>query len=393
MLPLVYFSHAELKNPDDLSVKLDNEEIQTKNNQKLQKNKLILSDDSMNYIGIEDNESPYALGVLDKETGKVRIINTKFFIMKPECYLNATKQQTEEDYKISYSDRLNNLTEAFGSSRKRKAMHTKLKNKLDSDTLDKAVGEAVKVSVEKFKEEETQVKEEPEEGELENISVLPIPNKQAKTPADIYNIEDILISQSEIDTYTQTLASKLLEANVDQLKEWKDNQIYAEYVCDRLKSINTTKNHQVRMKKCKLLAYMSYLIALYKLKPAQIRAKNPFGRITDFPESLSKKFNELYTIQSATSRTMPRRLKDKLTCHIMILGLTIDDFTSDLQSLQKDLKITIQKLSEYYQALGCYIKNHVVTVNNKKIIGKLAILKLPLNEVSLVKGKRKAKKT
>jgi len=39
---------------------------------------------------------------------------------------------------MTFSDKLNSLTSAFGSTRKRKAMQSKLKNKLDTETLDVA---------------------------------------------------------------------------------------------------------------------------------------------------------------------------------------------------------------------------------------------------------------
>ena len=69
--------------------------------------------------------------------------------MKPECYLSSKQEQNNQmpvNPNLSYSDKLNSLTAAFGSSKKRKAMQTKLKNKLDVETLETAVGNAIEES-------------------------------------------------------------------------------------------------------------------------------------------------------------------------------------------------------------------------------------------------------
>ena len=94
----------------------------------------------MSYEAFEEDEQPFLVGILDKNNGKLSICNTSYFLMKPECYLNQASDDKKEnlavDQSISYADKLNSLTAAFGSSKKRKAMQTKLKNKLDVETLE-----------------------------------------------------------------------------------------------------------------------------------------------------------------------------------------------------------------------------------------------------------------
>ena len=142
---------------------------------------------------------------------------------------------------------------------------------------------------------------------------------------------------------------------------------------------------------------MNFLLKLYQLKLPQLRSKAPL-KTYDVSDALSRKLLDMYTVVSANNanarnvRSMPRRLKDKLTCHIMILALHIDDYSSDLQALQKDLKISVQKLNDYYCALGCHIKSHAITINNKKVITKSALLTLPLNEVKPFESKKRSRK-
>lgn len=403
MLPLVYFTHADLKDQENLNAKFDQVETSSPSkpfSKEKKRMKLSIADEAMNYEAYEEDQSPYVVGIFDKSTGDISVVDTSFFILKPECYISPSKERNGENGEKkeirSFSDRLNSLTEAFGSSKKRKAMHTKIKNKLDSNTLEEAIGAAVKESIE-IKKDAPEEEENIDGAATEAFSVLPVPNKAAKSPSEVYDIEQILVSKSEMDELTLKLATKFVGASHEELTSWKKNASYPEFVCERLINVAASRNSQFKLKKCKLLAYMNYLIAMYQLKSAQVRAKAPFSSVADVSEALAKKLLDGYTVSASTNasarsvRSMPRRLKDKLAAHIMILGLTIDDFTTDLQALQKDLKISQQKLCEYYLALGCHVKNQAITVNNKKVVGKIAVLNLPLNEVKVVAKKRARK--
>jgi hypothetical protein len=102
--------------------------------------------------------------------------------------------------------------------------------------------------------------------ELELFSILPTPNKNAKTPQDCYDLTEVLgVAKSEIERFTGDHALKFAEATLATVKEWQANGIYSEYVCERLLNIaNSKSTHQFKMNKFKLLAYMNYLMAIYK---------------------------------------------------------------------------------------------------------------------------------
>jgi hypothetical protein len=413
--PLVYFTHAELNKIDELKGSLEMTESNAKGaksaleSRKRQKMKFLLYDENMSYEGVEADETPFCIGVMDKSDGMVRVLNTSYFIMKPKCLM--TEQVNEElgiNKQATYSEKLDSLTAAFGSSKKRKAMQTKLKNKIDSETLESAVSEAVEESKKNLPskrnssdaqdgdvEEDEQT--ENENGQVEEFSILPVPNKDAKTPDQVYNLFNILsISKQDMDRYTLELASKFVAASTDTIRKWKETFLYPQYVCERLLILSTNKcGHQYKLIKCKQLAFMAYLIAMFQLKSAQMRSKHPF-KATEVPEIVANRLLDQYTVVSASSgskssRSMPRRLKDKLTSHILILALNIDEFSTTLDTFQKDLKLSVQRIVDFYQALGCHIKSQVQNVNGKKVVGKLANLSLPLNEMSKNTVKKRAR--
>lgn len=406
IVPLIYFSHAELKHAEDIRAKF--EIITTKNKKSsltkssvCKKLKLNIEDTDMNYEAVEEDNSPFLVGIMDKETCDITVSSTSYFIMKPECYLGSrTKSESlAVNPESTYSEKLNALTAAFGSSKKRKAMQTKLKNKIDTETLESAVNAAIEESKQNISLNESKISEENGQ-DLEQFSILPVPNKNAKTPLEVYDLNEILgISQAEFDRFTIEQSSKFASATTEMIKNWRDKRIYSEYVCEHAVLISGSKSsHQYKLLKAKQLVYMNYLMTLYKLKSTQLRAKNPFNSF-DVPDAVASRLLEQYTVFSSSNaqakniRSMPRRLKDKLICHILILALYIDDFLTSLNFFQKDLKLSIQKISDFYQALGCFIKNTVTTVNNKKIVDKKAELKIPLNNTNRLEGKKRAKKT
>ena len=57
------------------------------------------------------------------------------------------EEEKEDDVEKSYKDKLDTLTTAFGSLKKRRAMEKRLRNTLTSETLQSAVGDAVDVTL------------------------------------------------------------------------------------------------------------------------------------------------------------------------------------------------------------------------------------------------------
>jgi hypothetical protein len=187
---------------------------------------------------------------LDKKNGNISIRNTTYFVMKPECYLSSKQEQNNQmpvNPNLSYSDKLNSLTAAFGSSKKRKAMQTKLKNKLDVETLETAVGNAIEeskknavlrpvVSLDKDLETESNFEAD--------FSIMPKQNKEAKAPNEVYQLNEALsIETSEFERFTLELSKKFAIATSESIKIWKASSQYPEYVCEFLSRLTNSKSN------------------------------------------------------------------------------------------------------------------------------------------------------
>jgi DNA-directed RNA polymerase I subunit RPA49 len=421
LLPLVYFTHAELKSNENFNADIQFVETKYEYLNNIQKKKLTfdpvisnkklkldIKDDNMSYEAIEEDDQPFVVGILDRSNNNISIYKAPYFIVKPECYINKKAVNSINLASInpsgSYSEKLNFLTAAFGSSKKRKAMQTKIKNKIDKETLEFAVSAAVeeansnKNNSNDDENEENLVNKIDEIKMAEHFSILPVPKKDAKAPNEVYNLNELLaITNNELEHFTSDLATKFATATLESIKKWDNMNVYSRYLCEHLLIfLNSNFNHQYKLAKCKLLAYMNYLMILYNLKPSQLRSKAPL-KTTEIPGVFLDRLLNIYTVNSVNSqskltRCMPRRLKDKLICHICILALFIDDFETNLETFQKDLKLSAQRLVEFYQALGCYTKNKVSSNGNKKTVCKIAYLKLPLNDNKTIESKKRSKR-
>lgn len=129
------------------------------------------------------------------------------------------------------------------------------------------------------------------------------------------------------------------------------------------------------------------------MKQIQLRSKTALAS-SQVPDVVIKKLYEMYTTSSSgggqkNAPTMPNRMRDKLTAHILVLGLHIDDFSSDFRTFQKDLKMSTARLSDFYLALGCHLGNQIAIIDGKKIMIKKAELRLPLVLVNKLEPKRR----
>jgi DNA-directed RNA polymerase I subunit RPA49 len=416
-IPLVYFSHADLKSKDNLNVKLEQlaPEIKSASNttkfdpKKLAKKrskqlKLSVSDIDMSYEAVEDDEQPFLVATLNKATNSLAIFNTRSFNLKPECYLNSHQSVVATTTTTTFSEKLDSLTAAFGSTKKRKVMRVKQNNRLDAKTLESAVSAAVDESKRNLTTTTTTTTtSEQLEDKLEQFSVMPTANREAKSKEQVYELNELLgVTPAEFERATLDLSAKFAMASVDVIRKWKEKQLYTEFVLEHLiKYANAKDGHQYKLQKCRQLAFMHFLLSLYRLKSPQLRVKAPLSA-AEVPEMVCARMLDAYTCvansatghggSNKTVRSMPRRLKDKLTCHILVLALHIDDFNTCVDTFQHDLKLSIQRLSDFYQALGCYVKSHVTKVNGKSVSSKRAVLSIPLNDLAMNNKIKKAKK-
>ncbi|KAK3597680.1 hypothetical protein CHS0354_040055 [Potamilus streckersoni] len=318
----------------------------------------------------------YYIGVFDKKRGKMKVCDAEMFNLRP--FINVVEKEstaTSLSNDLSYIEKKDKLTSAFGSSRKRKAMESRLRNKVEAKELEKAMGSAVEMALsqERLNPPSTQ------DSFGSESSLIPPCNKDAQRVEDVYNLHD-LISTAELEELTSS-AKVFFDSTVTDIRIWKVDQIYPKYIVNHLSSLPLRENE--RWLKAKCLTYLSYLINLFNMKAKDLKRKDPLPR--EWPNRIRRNLSEKFTVKVNTNdgkkiiTCIPARLKDKLLCHILVLALIIDDFSVEVGDLQMDTKVGVQRMQTHFQALGCQMKTHKIPLGDgQNLESRVALLKLPL---------------
>ncbi|XP_013388850.1 DNA-directed RNA polymerase I subunit RPA49 isoform X3 [Lingula anatina] len=322
---------------------------------KSMKRTLVAETDTMEYIGQNlDIQAPrtgrmckYLVGILDKDSGKMKVMDAQLFHMRPRFDKDETDAPDKaEDKELSFMEKNDLLTKAFGSNKKRKAMDSRIRNQIKGEALEVAVGAAVDHTL--SLPTAAQVTSVPKIVD-DSPSGIPPFDKDASKPEDVYKLDDSIL-------------------------------MYPGYVLQHLSVLPIQE--AARSKKARLLLYTSYLIKTYMLRAPDLKRKDILPQ--DIPETVRRALLDKYTLKATSSdgrktvRCMPARLKDKVVSYMLVLGLIIDEFNLELTALQKDIKMGQARIIQHSRSLGCKVTSQKATIGLQKIEQKFAVLETPL---------------
>ncbi|XP_013388848.1 DNA-directed RNA polymerase I subunit RPA49 isoform X1 [Lingula anatina] len=351
---------------------------------KSMKRTLVAETDTMEYIGQNlDIQAPrtgrmckYLVGILDKDSGKMKVMDAQLFHMRPRFDKDETDAPDKaEDKELSFMEKNDLLTKAFGSNKKRKAMDSRIRNQIKGEALEVAVGAAVDHTL--SLPTAAQVTSVPKIVD-DSPSGIPPFDKDASKPEDVYKLDDI-ISPAEMEALHHVV-KPLMNATKEQIAQWKKDEVYPGYVLQHLSVLPIQE--AARSKKARLLLYMSYLIKTYMLRAPDLKRKDILPQ--DIPETVRRALLDKYTLKATSSdgrktvRCMPARLKDKVVSYMLVLGLIIDEFNLELTALQKDIKMGQARIIQHSRSLGCKVTSQKATIGLQKIEQKFAVLETPL---------------
>lgn len=289
----------------------------------------------------------YALGILDKETQKLKIVPiaaNKIFRLEPrvrkgdesvkESMTPATEEVTSEDR----MQKLNNLTAHFGTS--------------------KAIKQAKKASLLRQKEDPAtqqdldHLLEDPsiDKGALTSTSAettrnIPPHDLSATTPEKAYPLDKI-IPKGEWDYLLDIL--ELMQSGQEM-----NPDVYPSFVCNRVYKLDVIKDEA---EKGKLAGILSYIAHLVNFKDRHmLGGHSSSSKHHNIPSMLFQKFTKMFV------DTSKKRLADEkigtLISYVLVLSLYVDEFQTDFTDIAKDLKMPVIKLRPYFENLGCKFKN------------------------------------
>jgi len=326
----------------------------------------------------------HVIAKINRRTGIARVYNTDFFRLSPLLHRdenllssdeeNTRKKRNNQDER-TFTEKQDDLTEAFGSHKRKRAMLSRQRNAVADSTA------AVQRSVEGLMEQGELVIEEEEAADFQCI----VPFVQdAKQVEDVYPLTKLI--PDDVSQALRTEASKFLRPSKATLAQWKTEggalstaylQEHAQYPAPAL-----LKSEEIYEEYTCCLQLLAYLIRTYTIRNTEYRRRAVF---TDMPEPVRDWLISEFFVVVDKEKRMPNRLKDKALAYGIIVAWHIDSFATNAVTLRNAYGITSKKLSTHVRALGGSVR--VTTRDSVKV--ETAVLTLPLQFPRIQKTKRR----
>ncbi|CAH2293580.1 DNA-directed RNA polymerase I subunit RPA49 [Pelobates cultripes] len=394
---LVQFANGNIQSPE--SVKLNLYRNKNEKTPKTKERKILAAEsDRMGYVannfgGDSSNSNSlcrYFVGVLNKESGKMEVHDAEYFKMQPILESNKNKDLLDEDplenSSRTYREKVDALIEAFGTNKQKRALSSRRLNQVGSEILSQAMAKAAEEIIE-YKGTKELVKEAICSDEIESSLFLPPRDINADKPENVYKLDD-LISPVEYASL-EAPSEPFRNLTTESLQQMIDNKQHGLIVIQELQELTG--------KDCDHLARcLWYLDALIKLSNMKV-VKRKELMVPGFPSTICGKFMKHFTVttfkngrvQNSVSGTM----NSKIVAHVIALALHICDFEVDLTLLQRDMKLTENRILEIAKAMGLKITKRLMFSSNA--LGethKIGVLTLPLTVYKPPGGIKKRKK-
>ncbi|KAM7254595.1 hypothetical protein ACFE04_003975 [Oxalis oulophora] len=314
---------------------------------------------SVDFVGasnLGEGQNPqtckYALGVLDKDTGLLKIVpiaTNKVFRLDPKVRhtnstgteLGAREEDLSKEERWAKRNQLTSLYETSRSAKQARKLHA-LKELGASKEGDENDGS-------------------PNKRALESTSAdiarnVPPYNSSATTPHEAYPLEKIIM-QGEWgfleDIYN------ILQSN-DEVSS--DN--YPLFVRNRMFKLRDMEDDE---KKKQVSCIYSYITHLVKFKDQHSMEGNKSAKSHRIPDILLHKFKSMF---GDGSKILSLEKTNLLMSYVLVLTLHADDFLTDPDDIAQDLRQSSIKVRPHFENLGCKFRR------DNKILK--ADLKIPL---------------
>lgn len=317
----------------------------------------------------------YALVAVDENNNRVDVIGpcermtAKRTVKALERAVDKAAAPTPVDYKQAQTA----LGEAFGTKKRRQAIHSVEKNQIDMERLQSSSAAFINRAIDDA-----------------IVSRLPTP-----APSDSAG-EAQLVDDGVLPPYCMTAekvsecypVDRLIPASVYQaLPSFNspDDLLYSLTPCELVSKavrMGTFSERQF------MITYLSMLLKLFPLKESAFNDQRTteqilFGLSTVVQTAILDSFGEsVSTADSAQRRRykLPSVKKDRLALHICALSLHLFNYELIVNELADALHISVTKVITYLKALGCAVevKDGNTTVKSARAHTRVARLQVPL---------------
>ncbi|KAL7599903.1 hypothetical protein Lser_V15G25300 [Lactuca serriola] len=280
----------------------------------------------------------YALGVLDKQTQTLKIVQieaNKIFRLEPkfenqenpvdetvkEDENKVTAEDTEAKYNFSTkkSERAAKKERALRANRDPEAQED-LNNKMAEAKVNK---EALEVGA-----------------TVTSARNIPPHDMSAMTPQQAYPLQKIIFKGEW--RYLLDIM-ELLQQGVDIT-----TQGFPVFICNRIHKIEEVKDEEAKESLACIFSYINHLI---KFKDKHSMDGFSSAKDHKLPNILSQKFNDMFANQE--SKRLADDKRDLLISYVLVLTLFADNFKTEFSDIAKDLRMSTGDLRRHFEFLGC----------------------------------------
>lgn len=350
---------------------------------------------------LKHNCNSYAVGLVDEVTGALTVIPADhIFVMKPLVSNNSAVEGSVHSSKDSHFARKQELAEAFGSSKKQRAILAAQSNIISVDNIAGANSvetamtsaaatarmEASSSSNSSADNAEAFMNAASDALETNRALLLP-PYNQAEglTVEELYPMEGLVPSkvQTALEFYYKEQLCPALEGEgaeegekdqtvnlasshvwVDALKAMDISSLTLSSILSNAGAVLKSKHQRKQLiARC---VYLQFLITFYSMLAGnrdRVVTKDDFkkrvekeGMDSKVVAHIADSFSTFRRYKGSPAFTATKALLDKLIFHIVILGLSLNSFVLDLAALTTDLKNTTSSIvSNLAREAGCRI--------------------------------------
>ncbi|KAE8738810.1 hypothetical protein FOCC_FOCC015709 [Frankliniella occidentalis] len=363
----VNFEHARLKKEDALDLKCG--VYTSDNNSNVCTIAAVAADGDVLYQGDvlkEDGDLCRTfLAVRNKKTNKMRLIETSHVMLSPSIGSNDIDQLGMEDKKQAHY----NLSHAFGSKKAKRIADQKARMEVNVDSVKDKLSSTVNDIV--VKEDMLATTEDDSFTKL-----LPLCNREAKAPADVYPISGLL-KRKELESL-ENYYTKAIES--EELKISEMSHLY-KHLSKKIAVGNTTSQA--------LLLYAEALIHFCNLRRSDVKScLKKKEMLCSFSEVLQKRISKEFLSVNGISVSRPQSFLDKAVLHVIIISLHVGVFQLDLDVVAQSIKdMDLNRIRMLARAVG------TVPVKTQTAVKNLVMLKVPLpSPQSMIMKTRKSRR-
>ncbi|CAL8274318.1 unnamed protein product [Gadus morhua 'NCC'] len=350
---IVQFSNGNIKNAEQLDFtfyKNTDEEHPRKKSRRV----LVAESARLSYVANNfgpgslkcNNLCKYYVGVLNKDTMEMEMHSAQLFKMQPFIAGEPKVTEQVDNATLTYSEKLNSLVEAFGTTRQRRALKSHRLNRVGAESLQQVVAKAANSVIEQKGFAALSEELHEASNQLDMALYIPPCYPDAERPEDVYLFDDLL---SPADYEELAVAGSQMAALAEEgLQTLKDGKCLS--IVKHMESLPSGKTAREKMLRC--CAYLYLLLQLYRAG----RVNGRFGQNEGCTFNLRRKIFKTFTVETfwkgRLSNQVSPSMRAKIAAYCLALQLHMGFMSVNLTLLQRDLLVKEMWIMEVAKSLG-----------------------------------------